>query len=125
MWRAGGALALVVLALYVWQAPHHVVDGDNAEFVTIGATGGVPHPSGYPLYALWLRLWSHLPLGTAAHTAAIATAVLGAAQVLALHAAARAWGARALSASVAVALVAVSPTRRSPGCCTRTPMATR
>jgi hypothetical protein len=70
----------------------------------------VPHPSGYPLYALWLRLWSVLPLGGAAHTAAIATAVLGAAGALTLHAAARAWGARSLAAGVAVALVALSPT---------------
>lgn len=110
LWRRGGAVALAVLVLYVWQAPGHVVDGDNAEFTTIGATGGVPHPSGYPLYALWLRLWSVLPLGGAAHTAAIATAVLGAAGALTLHAAARAWGARALAAGVAVALVALSPT---------------
>lgn len=110
LWQRGGALALLVLGLYVWQAPHHIVDGDNAEFVTIGTLGGVPHPSGYPLYALWLRLWSHLPLGGAAHSAAIATAIIGAAQVLVLHAAARAWGARALAAGVVVALVAVSPT---------------
>jgi hypothetical protein len=110
LWRRGGAIALAVLVLYVWQAPGHVVDGDNAEFTTIGATGGVPHPSGYPLYALWLRLWSVLPLGGAAHTAAIATAVLGAAGALTLHAAARAWGARSLAAGVAVALVALSPT---------------
>ncbi|HEY0992715.1 MAG TPA: hypothetical protein VGD80_36930, partial [Kofleriaceae bacterium] len=58
-----GALALIV---YVAFASPHVVDGDNAEFSTLGALGGRAHPSGYPLYVLWLRAWSWLPV-TPAH----------------------------------------------------------
>src|SRR5580692_6583945 len=92
----GFVLGAVVLAAYAWLAPAYIVDGDNAEFCTLGAVGGVPHPSGYPLYVLWLRATSWLPAGSAAHRAALATAVLGAAAVVVLHAACRAWGARPL-----------------------------
>lgn len=105
----GGLLAVVTLVLYVWIAPHHVVDGDNAEFATLSVTGGAAHPSGYPLYVLWLRATSWLPAASPAHGAAIATALLGAAAVLVLHAACRAWGARPVSATVAVAIFATGP----------------
>lgn len=98
----GGLLFVATLIIYVWVTPHHVGDCDNAEFVTIAAKGGVPHPTGNPLYLLWLRAMSWLPGASAAQTAAIATAILGAATVLVLHAACRAWGARGLAATVAV-----------------------
>lgn len=105
----GGLLALMTLILYMWIAPAHIVDGDNAEFATLGSIGGTAHPSGYPLYLIWLRVMSWLPGSTPAHTAALATAVIGAGAVLVLHAACRAWGARALAATVAVAIFAGAP----------------
>lgn len=105
----GGALGVTVLLLYLWIAPQHIVDGDNAEFVTTSAVGGVPHPSGYPLFVLWLRAMSWLPGVTPAHTAALATAILGAASIVVLHAAARAWGARPLAATIAAAMFAAAP----------------
>src|SRR5690348_12022087 len=95
----GGAVALVAAAVYLWIAPPHITGGDNAEYVTLGTIGGVAHPSGYPLYLLWLRAMSWLPAGSPAHATAIATCVLGVAQLLVLHAACRAWGARALAAT--------------------------
>jgi hypothetical protein len=104
----GGLLGVAVFALYAWLAPTYPLGGDNGEFATLGAIGGVAHPSGYPLYVLWLRAWSWLPT-TPAHAAALATALLGAAQVVMLHAAARAWGARAAAATLAAALYAASP----------------
>jgi hypothetical protein len=105
----GGLLALAVLVAYVSIAPAHVVDGDNAEFATLGALGGTAHPSGYPVFVLWLRLTSWLPGATPAHTAAIATAILGAAAIAVLHAACRAWGARPVAASLACAIFAGAP----------------
>src|SRR5215831_1295003 len=75
-------IALTALIVYVALASSEVVDGDNAEFATLGAVGGRAHPSGYPLYVLWLRAWSWLPGQTQAHSAAFATAILGAAAVL-------------------------------------------
>ena len=105
----GGLLGLVVLAVYLALAPTYVVDGDNAEFATLGATGGLAHPPGYPLYVLYLRAMSWLPGSSAAHTAALSTAILGAASVVVLHAACRAWGARPTAASIAVAILAGAP----------------
>ena len=105
----GGALTLAVLVIYLALAPSHIVDGDNAEFAAVGAIGGRPHPSGYPAYVLYLRLMSWLPGASPAHTAAIATVLLSAALVFVLHAACRAWGARPVAATLAVALYAASP----------------
>ena len=108
-YERGVALGLLVLVAYLWLAPTHVVDGDNAELSTLGMLGGVPHPTGYPLYMIWLRAMQWLPGSTPAHTAALATAVLGAASILVLHAACRAWGARPLAATIACAVLAASP----------------
>ena len=105
----GGLIGLATLVVYIAVAPAHVVDGEHAHFATLGALGGAAHPSGYPLYVLWLRAMSWLPGANPAHTAAIATAVLGAGAVVALHAACRAWGARVTAASVAVAVFAGAP----------------
>ena len=105
----GGILALVCLVLYVWLAPVHIVDGDNAELVTLGHSGGAAHPPGYPLCVLWLRALSWLPGSSPAHVAALATVVAGGTTVLVLHAACRAWGARPLPATFAVGVFAVAP----------------
>ena len=107
--QRGVALGLLVLGAYLLLAPRHVVDGDNAEFSTLGSIGGVPHPTGYPLYMIYLRLMQWLPGASAAHTAALATALLGAASIVMLHAACRAWGARPSAATFACAIIAAAP----------------
>lgn len=109
MLERGGLLGLATFAIYAWLAPAHIVDGDNAEFSTLGMTGGAAHPSGYPLYVLWLRAMQWLPGTTPAHTAAIATAIVGAASIVALQAACRAWGARPLAATLTAAVFAGAP----------------
>ncbi len=105
----GWVVALAALAMYWTVAPHHVIDPDNAEFATLSVTGGAAHPSGYPAYVLWLRLWSWLPAGSPAHIAALSTSLLGSASVLVLHSACRAWGARSLGATLATAMFAAAP----------------
>jgi hypothetical protein len=105
----GGLIAVVALVAYVWLAPTCIVDGDNAELATLGAVGGVAHPTGYPAYLLWLRATAWLPGATPAHTAAIATAIVAAIQLVVLHAACRAWGARSTAATFAVAIYAAGP----------------
>ena len=102
-------VGLCALVVYVALAPPHVVAADNAEFATLGALGGAAHPSGYPLYVLWLRAWSWLPGTSPAHTAAIATAILGALSIAVLHAACRAWGARPTAATITVAVLGAAP----------------
>jgi len=109
LWDRGGALAIAVLALYVAVAPDHIVDGDNAEFASLSTTGGAAHPSGYPAFVLFLRAMRWLPVASGAHQANVATAIVGAAAVLVLHAAARAWGARPIAASLACAVFASGP----------------
>ncbi|MDB4955939.1 MAG: hypothetical protein JWO36_3508 [Myxococcales bacterium] len=105
----GFLIGLVVLVAYLWLAPAHIVAADNAEFATLGDIGGRAHPSGYPLYVLWLRAMSWLPAASAAHRAALATSFLAAVQVVVLHAACRAWGARPSAATFTVAIFAAAP----------------
>jgi len=105
----GGAITFAIFIFYVLGACPYIVENDTAEFATLGAVGGIAHPSGFPLYVMWLRAWSWLPASSPAHAAAIATAILGALQILVMHAACRAWGARALAATVAVGIYAVAP----------------
>jgi hypothetical protein len=105
----GWLLGLVTLVLYVLIAPPWIVEGDNAELAGLGALGGAAHPSGYPLYLLWLRMWAWLPVQSPAHAAALATCLLTAIEVVLVHAACRAWGARPAAATLAAALVAASP----------------
>ena len=101
----GGLVGLAALIAYVALASPHVVAADNAELATLGALGGAAHPSGYPAYVLWLRAWSWLPGASPAHTAALATAILGALTVWVLHAACRAWGARPIAATFSAAII--------------------
>lgn len=109
MWiERGYLLAACVLVVYALVAPSAVVDGDNAELSTLATTGGIAHPSGYPWLVLWLRAWHWLP-GTPAHAAALATCLLAASAIVALHAACRAWGAPPLAATLACALFATAP----------------
>ena len=51
-WAWSAVLAAAMLILYLLLAPHFTADEDAAE-ITMGlATGGVLHPSGYPLFTL-------------------------------------------------------------------------
>src|SRR5215471_12213602 len=78
--RAWSALlATGLLAAYVALAPHVPGDKDASEFTLVLATGGVLHPTGYPLYTLlgtaFVRLLHGLGAGFA--FAANAWAALG------------------------------------------------
>ena len=50
-------------ALYIATLYPSVAGGDSGELTAAALTGGVPHPSGYPLFALLARLFAALPLG--------------------------------------------------------------
>jgi len=56
--------AIVALSAvgYTATAPHWILGGDNGEFATMYAVGGIAHPPGYPSMVLWLRLWHWLPV---------------------------------------------------------------
>jgi hypothetical protein len=109
LFERGGLVSLVALVVYVAITPSHLSTGDNAEFAALAKLGGAAHPPGYPLYVLWLRALSWLPGDSPAHTAALATALLGALTVLVIHAACRAWGFGAHVSSITVAMLAAAP----------------
>jgi hypothetical protein len=48
---------------------------DGGDFIAAAATGGVPHPTGYPLYLLLARLFQSLPLGSLAFRTNLLSAV--------------------------------------------------
>ncbi len=102
------AFFAVVLATYLATSSAHLGGGDNAEFVTIFARGGVAHPSGYPLYCILLRLCAWMPGGPVLGSSRV-TAILGALSVAALHRACRAWGASPSASLIGAAWYALSP----------------
>ena len=77
------ACSLFVLALlvYVPMLAPGPLGGDAGEFQTAAKVWGLPHPTGYPLYMLLLKLWALLPVGTVAFRANLLSAVVAAATV--------------------------------------------
>ena len=60
---AGGVYLSTLAPSLSWA--HHGADG--GDLAAAVATGGVPHPSGYPTYVLLGQLFARLPLGDLAH----------------------------------------------------------
>ena len=102
------AVMLAATAGYLASLARHILGHDHGEYVTTGAEGGAPHPPGYPLYVLWLRLWSGLPLDAILRSS-LASAALGLAAILLLYAAARKFRISPPAAALAAALFACSP----------------
>ena len=48
-------LALLIFILYFSSLPMTLTEGDSGEWTLIAKYGGIPHPSGYPLYASFIR----------------------------------------------------------------------
>lgn len=59
---------------------------DGGDFITAAVTGGVAHPTGYPVYLLLARLFQFLPVGTLAFRTNLMSAVVAVIAVLVLHA---------------------------------------
>jgi hypothetical protein len=62
-WVAPAVAFVCLLALYVATLAPSVMGGDSGELTASALTGGVPHPPGYPLFAMLARLFAALPLG--------------------------------------------------------------
>lgn len=43
---------LVVMGVFLYTMPPAMIGGDSGEFSAIACKGGIPHPPGYPLYAM-------------------------------------------------------------------------
>jgi hypothetical protein len=69
---------LVALAVYARTLAPTVVGGDSGELVAVGASLGVAHPPGYPLYTLLAHAFTFLPVGGVAFRVNLLSAVCGA-----------------------------------------------
>ena len=59
----GSIVAFVVpLILYILTIAPNVMPGDSAELITAMNRFSLPHPPGYPLYILLLKIWTALPI---------------------------------------------------------------
>lgn len=111
------ALAALVggLALYGTTAAPGVQGGDSGEFQFVGYVMGIPHPPGYPLYAVLSKLWTlAVPFGEVARRMNLLSALFAAAALAAVAwAGSRSAGSRpaGLAAGLsAAAWLAVAPT---------------
>jgi hypothetical protein len=65
-WLAPLLAFVGLLALYVATLAPSITGGDSGELTAAALSGGVPHPPGFPLFALLARLFAALPLGHSA-----------------------------------------------------------
>lgn len=118
--RHDGAIALLMagvafLVYFLTLAPGVIsLNDDTLEFQLVAVRGAIPHPSGYPLYAILLTLFTHLvPVGEMAWRANLLSAIFAAIAVGITYLAARrldAGGTSPIGAALAVALFALAPT---------------
>src|SRR5688572_250551 len=73
-------LVLSLLAIYLSAMAPGLTwangGGDGGDLITAAATGGIAHPTGYPLYLLLARLFQLLPVGTLAFRTNLMSAVV-------------------------------------------------
>ncbi|RMG95575.1 MAG: DUF2723 domain-containing protein [Chloroflexi bacterium] len=69
-------LWLALIPIYYATMPHVVGQADTFEFQVVAPRLGIVHPTGYPLYLLWSKLFTLLPFGTVAWRINAGTAVL-------------------------------------------------
>jgi hypothetical protein len=115
--RAGGAdrpwaevaCAVVAFAVYLATLAPTVVGGDSGELIAVGATLGVAHPPGYPLYTLLAKLFTFVPGGSVAQRVNLLSAVCGALAAGLLCRAVRRLTGDAWCGAAAAGLLAFSP----------------
>jgi hypothetical protein len=112
---AAGLALLAGLALYGLTCAPGVQGGDSGEFQFVAYILGIPHPPGYPLYALVGRLWTLiLPVGEVAYRMNLLSAVAAAATLAGVAwASATVFGPGTVgvsAAAVAAGWLAVAPT---------------
>ncbi len=103
------ACGAVALAAYAWTLAPTVVGGDSGELITVGATLGVAHPPGYPLYTLLAKLFTLVPWGSVAQRVNLLSAVCGAGAAVLLCRAVRRLTGDAWCGAAAAGAFAFSP----------------
>jgi hypothetical protein len=59
-----GLLGIAIFAVYLLTLSPTIPPGDSGEFITVAATSGVAHPSGYPAFVLLSHVIAWLPFGS-------------------------------------------------------------
>src|SRR3989339_695407 len=70
------------LSIYILTACPTVYVGDSGEMITAAYYLGIPHPPGYPLYTMFGKLMSTLPLFTIAYRVNLTASFFGALSIL-------------------------------------------
>ena len=101
---------LFLAALYIATLQPSVAGGDSGELTAAAITGGVPHPSGYPLFALLARFFAAFPLGhSPAWRVNLLSAVSMAAAAGLVCAVVQAWTRNLAAGLMAAALFGTNP----------------
>ena len=109
-WLAPLCASVALLALYVATLAPTVVGGDSGELTAAAVTGGVPHPPGYPVFALLARLFAALPFGPSiAWRVNLLSSVSTAAAAGLLCATVQLWTASAAAGVLAAGLFGTDP----------------
>lgn len=77
-WGQAALVGAVLFILYAATSPRTVALEDDGLFVLSSRFLGVEHPPGYPLFTLFGRLFTYLPLGSVAYRVHLASACFGA-----------------------------------------------
>ena len=67
------------LAVYILTLNKYVILGDSGEFITASFEAGIPHPPGYPLFAILGNLFTKIPIGNIVQRTGFVSALFGAA----------------------------------------------
>lgn len=102
-------IGLATCVLYALTAARDIVLGDSAEFVTVAATLGVAHPSGYPLFSLLGHAMTWLPVGPIPFRVNLLSVIAGAGTAVFVFLTALRLTRDRLAAAVAALLLAVHP----------------
>ena len=102
-------LGLASLTLYFRTLAPGLLYGDSGEFQTVVYSLGMTHPTGYPVYVLFGRLFTLLPLGDPAWRVNLFSAALGALTVACVYLIVRLLSGWRLAAVVAALTLAVTP----------------
>jgi 4-amino-4-deoxy-L-arabinose transferase-like glycosyltransferase len=103
------ACGLAALGVYGWTLAPTIVGGDSGELAAVGATLGVAHPPGYPLYTLLAKVFTLLPWGGVALRVNLLSACCSAAAAALLCRAVGRWTGDAWSGVLAAGTFALSP----------------
>jgi hypothetical protein len=108
-WAHAGIVAVALFALYAASAPRTVALEDDGLFVLASYYLGVAHPPGYPLFTLFGKLATLVPIGSVAYRVHLLSALLGALSCALAWLCARVLAPGRLSAYLAAFALGVSP----------------